>query len=122
MQQGTNFGFADSDIDLRLGGVPCDVTVEAAHTRLSFEAPPGVGAGLPLSLAVGGQAAALPGTQSTFSYDAPSVAGFEPAHGPTAGGAPLLVSGENFGSSAAAVLPAEICPAWSKCAIKLHSV
>jgi hypothetical protein len=99
-------GTAAPDVALTFGGLfgvfsatRCVVTV--AHNVLSCIAPPGVGAGQPATVWVGGQPSPpLPGANGSVSYAPPTITGLRGAGAaavPTPGGVQIEVVGTQFG-------------------------
>ncbi len=81
------------------------------HNSVEFAMPPGQGTNIPIYLTVSG-------AQSNtvhFSYSPPSITGVVPSLGPTIGGTPLTISGDNFGMSGAVTVGGIPCSvqSWS---------
>jgi hypothetical protein len=93
---GSNFGAAGASV--RFDGLLAPLTSQT-HTNLVFTLPPGVGSDRLLQVTVGGQTSSA---VNSFSYNAPVIASISPAAGPTLGGVPITIYGENFGPAGSA--------------------
>ena len=93
---GTSFGISGANVTV--GGIAAAV-LSQTHTSLEFLLPAGEGSGLPVVVTVAGQSSPV----APFNYDAPAIALVSPANGPTQGGAPITLTGQNFGATGATV-------------------
>lgn len=86
---GTGFGVAPGVV--RVGAGLCTVTFWS-DTRITCNAPPGAGTGVPVIVQVG----AMPSTVFNVAYGAPSIVNATPQDGATQGGATIMLMGSNF--------------------------
>jgi hypothetical protein len=93
---GSDFGVSSV---VHVGEATCDVASQG-HARLICTLPPGTGTQRAVSVQASDQASL---DARTLSYDAPVVAGVEPASSRTAGGALITLTGQNFGSAQGSV-------------------
>ena len=102
--QGTNFGLSPV---VTLGGVLCtNVPGGVSSSQIVCLTPPGQGLGKLLQVSVGLQVT----TNTVFaSYLPPSISGINPSLASTAGGTPITISGQNFGTSASVTLNTANC-------------
>ena len=87
---GQNFGPAPGSASL--GGTSMEI-LDWSHTQIVAETPEGVG----LNQSVQVTTASGTSSASGFNYNAPAILGISPTSGPTAGGIPLTINGQNFG-------------------------
>jgi hypothetical protein len=90
---GNDFGFRMGTITV--GQSPCNVLSWSA-TNVTCSAPPGIGANLTIALTTAFFTASLP---SAIGYGAPVIQSVSPAGGPSGGGYPITIAGQNFFSS-----------------------
>lgn len=96
---GANFGPASAGAEVRVGGVECAATEWVSDALVRCTTRRGAGAGLAVTVAVGGQESA-PAAGAVVSYEAPAVASVEVAPGgalDTLGGALVTLRGTGFG-------------------------
>ena len=110
---GTNFGTGISGT-VTIGSFACvPISNGWTHSLIRCTAPTGQGANLPVVVTSGSQSSA----QSVlFSYRAHNLTGITPTSSSTAGGIPLTINGNNFGTSTTGVsvlVNAANCPVQS---------
>jgi hypothetical protein len=102
---GTNFGRAGQST-VTIGGVTAPVTA-ASNTSLTVTVPAGQGVSVPIVVTAAGQTS---NTSIRFTYNSPLITGIRPAFGPAQGGAPVIIDGQNFGTSATVVIGGQNAP------------
>jgi large repetitive protein len=91
---GTNLGNA-ATATFNGVSVPCTHDATYPHNIVTIVSPPGSGIGKKIILNAAGQLS----NSVDFNYSPPTLSGISPANGPTAGGAPIILSGANFGAN-----------------------
>ena len=91
---GANFGTSADKISILWGSTTISsITIVTVHSAISFNAPPGDGNSITVSLIVNAQQS----SSYTYPYAAPSISRIEPLTGPTSGNITITIYGANFG-------------------------
>jgi IPT/TIG domain-containing protein len=101
--EGINFGPNES-ATVKFDGIPAPVQTHN-HTHILLNKPEGTGS-VVINVTVDGQS-----DTTTFDYDAPSITDITPNNGPTSGGTPLVIVGNNFGPNNSATVTFDGVPA-----------
>jgi hypothetical protein len=110
---GSNFGTKKEGkkVEVRVGEVPCATQTWISQTAITCVTPAGTGTERQVDVQVIGERSAPCSAKqkrhhlcpSVYNYDAPTIQGVEPAHGPTTGGFYVNVNGDNYGIAPSAI-------------------
>jgi hypothetical protein len=114
---GKNFGHADPEASVEIGGMLCPKVIWQSDSSLSCMAPAARSGSYDVKLTLLGSARHSTIKHSAFTMHGPTITGLHPKKLPATGGVLLTIHGKYFGKSDGAVAPPTVTLSGERCSV-----